>query len=72
MNKRILHTQLNYIVNKSNFDRAQKELLRLKRTPGVPDEEIERAQARVDILREKNRISLQEINAAGVSKNSIG
>lgn len=63
---------MNYIVNKSNLDRAQKEFLRLKRTPGATEEEIERAKARVDALREKNRVSLAEINAAGVSKNSIG
>jgi hypothetical protein len=70
--KKILGDQLDYVVHKANFDRAQKELMRLKRRPDVTEEELAKAKARVDVLREKNRIAVNAINASGVSKSSIG
>ena len=69
--KKILHTQLEYIVHKSNLDRATKELQRLKRT-GAPEEEIAKAKTRVDYLREKSKTANEAIGVAGVSKTTIG
>lgn len=69
--KRILHTQLEYVVHKSNLDRATKELSRLKRTEADPAE-IAKAQLRVDKLKEKSKIANQAIEASGVSKTTIG
>jgi hypothetical protein len=69
--KKILHTQLEYIVHKSNLDRAQKELARLKRT-GASEEEIAKAKTRVDYLKEKNKAAVEAIDTAGVSKTTIG
>lgn len=69
--KKILHTQLEYIVHKSNLDRAQKELARLKRT-GASEEEIAKAKTRVDYLREKSKAAVEAIDTAGVSKTTIG
>lgn len=69
--KKILHTQLEYIVHKSNLDRAQKELSRLKRT-GASEEEIAKAKTRVDYLREKSKSAIEAIDTAGVSKTTIG
>jgi len=71
MAKKILDTQLNYIVHKSNLERAQKELSRLKRT-GASEEAVALAKARVDALREKSRAAVEAINSSGVSKTSIG
>jgi hypothetical protein len=72
MAKKILNTQLNYIVHKSNLERAQKDLARLKRKPDVTEEELDRAKANLDVLREKCRIAVEAINISGVSKTSIG
>ena len=72
MAKKILDSQLNYIVHKSNLERAQKELARLKRTPGVTEEALAVAQTRVDTLREKSKAAVEQINSSGVSKTSIG
>jgi len=72
MAKKILDTQLNYIVHKSNLERAQKELARLKRNPGTTEEALELAKSRVDALREKSRSANEAIGNAGVSKTSIG
>jgi hypothetical protein len=72
MAKKILNTQLNYIVHKSNLERAQKDLARLKRKPDVTEEELARAKATVDVLREKSRAAVEAINISGVSKTSIG
>lgn len=69
--KKILHTQLEYIVHKSNLERAQKELARLKRT-GASEEEIAKAKTRVDYLREKSKAAVEAIDTAGVSKTTIG
>lgn len=69
--KKILSTQLDYIVHKSNLDRATKELQRLKRT-GASEEEIAKAKTRVDYLREKSRAAVEAIDTAGVSKTTIG
>ena len=69
--KKILHTQLEYIVHKSNLDRAQKELNRLKRT-GASEEEIAKAKTRVDYLREKSKAADAAIDSAGFSKTTIG
>lgn len=69
--KRILHTQLEYVVHKSNLDRANKELARLKRS-GADPAEIAKAQFRVDKLKEKSKIANQAIEASGVSKTTIG
>ena len=69
--KRILHTQLEYVVHKSNLDRAKKELARLKRS-GADPAEIAKAQLRVDNLKEKSKIANQAIEASGVSKTTIG
>jgi hypothetical protein len=69
--KKILHTQLEYIVHKSNLERAQKELNRLKRT-GASEEEIAKAKTRVDYLREKSKAAVEAIDTAGVSKTTIG
>lgn len=71
MARKILDTQLNYIVHKSNFDRANKELQRLKRTGGT-EEQIAVAKARVDALRERSRAANEAIDTAGVSKTTIG
>jgi hypothetical protein len=71
MAKKILDSQLNYIVHKSNLERAQKELSRLKRT-GASEEAVALAKARVDALREKSRAAVEAINISGVSKTSIG
>lgn len=71
MAKKILDAQLNYIVHKSNFDRANKDLQRLKRA-NAPEEQIAVAKARVDALRERNRAANEAIDAAGVSKTTIG
>lgn len=71
MAKKILETQLNYIVHKSNLDRAQKDLTRLKRTGGS-EEEIAKAKTRVEYLREKSRAAVEAINASGVSKTTVG
>lgn len=69
--KKILATQLDYVVHKSNFDLANKELARLKRI-GASDEDIAKAKARVDYAREKSNAAREAINAAGVSKTFIG
>ena len=69
--KKILHTQLEYIVHKSNLERAQKELARLKRT-GASEEEIAKAKTRVDYLKEKSKAAVEAIDTAGVSKTTIG
>jgi len=69
--KKILHSQLEYIVHKSNLDRAQKELSRLKRT-GASEEEIAKAKTRVEYMREKNKVAVDAIDTAGVSKTTIG
>jgi hypothetical protein len=69
--KKILDTQLNYIVHKSNLERAQKELARLKRT-GASEEEVAKAKTRVELLREKSKVAVEAINASGVSKSTIG
>jgi hypothetical protein len=71
MAKKILDTQLNYIVHKSNLDRATRELQRLKRA-GAPEEQIAVAKARVDALRERSRAANEAISTAGVSKTTIG
>jgi len=72
MAKKILDSQLNYIVHKSNLERAQKELARLKRTPGITEEALALAKSRVDALREKSKAAVEQINVSGVSKTSIG
>ena len=72
MAKKILDSQLNYIVHKSNLERAQKELARLKRTPGITEEALALAKSRVDALREKSKAAVEQINISGVSKTSIG
>ena len=69
--KRILGPQLDYIVHKSNADKAHKDLTRLKRT-GASDEDIAKAQTRYDYMREKYRAAVETINASGVSKTTIG
>lgn len=69
--KKILHTQLEYIVHKSNLDRATKDLQRLKRTGGT-EEQIAVAKARVDALRERSKAANEAIDTAGVSKTTIG
>jgi ABC-type taurine transport system substrate-binding protein len=69
--KKILNTQLEYIVHKSNLDRAQKELARLKRT-GASEEEIAKAKTRVEYLRAKSKVANEAIDTAGVSKTVIG
>lgn len=69
--KKILSTQLDYIVHKSNLDRATRELSRLKRT-GASEEEIAKAKARLDLLREKSKVANEAIAVAGVSKTTIG
>jgi hypothetical protein len=72
MAKKILDSQLNYIVHKSNLERAQKELARLKRTPGTTDEALATAKNRVELLREKSKAAVDRINILGDSKSSIG
>lgn len=69
--KKILSTQLDYIVHKSNYDRAHKELQRLKRT-GASEEEIAKAKTQVEYLREKAKTANEAIGVAGVSKTTIG
>jgi hypothetical protein len=69
--KKILHTQLEYIVHKSNLDRATKDLQRLKRMK-ASEEEIAKAKARVDALRERSKAANEAIDTAGVSKTTIG
>lgn len=69
--KKILSTQLDYIVHKSNLDRANKELRRLKDMK-ASDEEIAVQKSRVDALREKSKAANEVINAAGHSKTTIG
>lgn len=69
--KKILNTQLDYIVHKSNLDRAVRELSRLKRT-GAGEDEIARAKTVVEALREKYKLSHEAIRVAGVSKTTIG
>lgn len=71
MSKRILETQLNYVVHKSNLERARKELSRLKSIK-APEDQIAQAQARVDYCKEKNRVALEAINASGHSKTTMG
>lgn len=70
MAKKILETQLNYVVHKSNLERARRELARLK-DAGASEQDIARAQQRVDYCKEKNRAALEAINASGDSKTNI-
>lgn len=69
--KKILNTQLDYIVHKSNLDRATREFTRLKRS-GASEEEIAKAKARIELLREKSKVANEAIAVAGVSKTTIG
>jgi len=71
MAHKILETQLNYVVHKSNLERARRELSRLKAAK-APEGEIAQAQARVDYCKEKNRVALEAINVSGDSKTTIG
>lgn len=72
MAKKILETQLNYIVNKSNHDRARRELARLKSRPGTSKEDLAAMKARVNVLKQKDLASLEVINLSGESKTTIG
>jgi phage shock protein A len=72
MAKRILDSQLNYIVHKSNLERAQKEFNRLKRNPDTPKEKLEEFKARLEILKQKNQNAVNVINTAGLPKGSTG
>jgi hypothetical protein len=71
VSKKILETQLNYVVHKSNLERARRELARLKRTPGVTDEQLEAAKNRVEALKQQSKQSLDAINASGDSKTNM-
>ena len=71
MARKILETQLNYVVHKSNLERARRTLAQLK-AARASDTEIAAAQARVDYCKEKNRVALEAINLRGDSKTSIG
>jgi cell division protein FtsB len=71
VSKKILATQLNYVVHKSNLERARRELARLKRTPNVTEEQLDLAKKRVDMLKEQNRAALEAINASGDSKTTM-
>lgn len=71
MSKKILATQLNYVVHKSNLERARRELARLKRMSDVTEEQLDLAKKRVDMLKEQNRAALEAINASGDSKTNM-
>jgi succinate dehydrogenase/fumarate reductase flavoprotein subunit len=70
--KKILISQLDYIVHKSNWERAHRDLQTLRRRSTTTEEELERARTRVQELKERYQEALKNIDRLGDSKSSIG
>jgi len=68
---RILKEELEYVCAQRNLTLVQKELRTLKLKGTATEEELERAQSRVDLFKEKVNQANINIARAGLSKGAI-
>jgi len=68
---RILKEELEYVCAQRNLTLVQKQLRTLKLKGTATEEEIERAQSRVDLFKEKVNQANINITRAGLSKGAI-
>jgi hypothetical protein len=68
---RILKEELDYVCAQRNLTLVQKQLRTLKAKGTATEEELELAQTRVDLFKEKAKQANESIARAGLSKGAI-